>query len=118
MSPSFDRPRAILISSDTAQTGQGNRWTCIERTSIEQPHSSRNFGRRLSLSMQFSRDWPGDGRNRRLFIVPVSREAEQRIIGGLRIVVIKVQSIENGIDVIISLKLPRYKLFDDTIEIG
>lgn len=31
---------------------------------------------------------------------------------------IKVQSIENGIDVIISLKLPRYKLYDDTIEIG
>lgn len=59
MSPSFDEPRAILISSDIAQTGQGNRWTCIERTSIEQPHSSRNFNRRLSLSMQFSRDWPG-----------------------------------------------------------
>lgn len=60
-----------------------------------------------------------DGRNRRLFIVPVSREAEQRIIGGLRIVMIKVQSIENGIDVvIISFKLPRYKLYDDTIEIG
>lgn len=52
-----------------------------------------------------------DGRNRRLFIVPVSREAEQRIIDGLRIVMIKIQSMENGTDVIISLKLPRYKLF-------
>lgn len=71
-----------------------------------QPHSSRNFNRRLSLSMQFSWDWPGWAKPGRLFIVPVSREAEQRIIGGLRIVTIK--SPIDGIDVIISLKLSRY----------
>lgn len=104
MPPNFDGPRAILISSDTAETGQGNRWTCIERTSIEHNRIPHAISTDVCLYQCNLVEIGRDGRNRRLFIV--SREAEQRIIGGLRIVTIK--SPIDGIDVIISLKLSRY----------
>lgn len=104
MPPNFDGPRAILISSDTAQTGQGNRWTCIERTSIEHNRIPHAISTDVCLYQCNLVEIGRDGRNRRLFIV--SREAEQRIIGGLRIVTIK--SPIDGIDVIISFKLYRY----------
>lgn len=104
MPPNFDGPRAILISSDTAETGQGNRWTCIERTSIEHNRIPHAISTDVCLYQCNLVEIGRDGRNRRLFIV--LREAEQRIIGGLRIVTIK--SPIDGIDVIISLKLSRY----------